>query len=291
MRDLSKELNWDVKKSNLALAAEDIMPGVMVIGNPLADFKAIQRTDNEDVLSVQKNSYKVFNNSQLIDTAQKIADASHGEIVGFNEFKGGKKVLAIVQSGNNQSQIGGNTIEDYIVIGNSHDGSSGVFIGTSTTLIRCENQFSQIQKEFSIRHTQSMNLKVDEAVEMYRTYYAARDIMYQEFDAMRHIKLSNLDITAMTDKLFDVVPNEEGELSTRKKNTLEQFDNSIIREMNDLGQNMWGYFNAVTHYSTHVRGSEASRNNNNSFGNVIGSNANFNKKALGIIRNQVAELA
>ena len=74
------------------------------------------------------------------------------------------------------------------------------------------------------------------------------------------------------------------EISTRKSNQINDFNYAIEREMTELGSNLWGYFNAVTYYTTHLRGKESQNYyKNNSYGNVLGSNANFNKKAIVLI--------
>lgn len=291
MRDLTNELNWDVVEKPLFVGGESFIPGATVISDPLANFKAINRNDNDSTIHVHKKSYQPFTNTSLIELADRLALASRGSVVGYNEFKEGRKVLAFVKSGNNTASINGNSIEDYIVIGNSHDGSSGVFIGTTTTLIRCENQFSQIQKDHVIRHTLNMDLKIEEAVGMYQAYYEAREIMYGKFREMSKVKIDDKIIESLTDRLFDIDRKAMGDedLSTRKKNNLEVFNSAVDREMTDLGKNMWGFFNGVTYYTTHKRGTNSpSFDRNNSFGNVVGSNANFNKKAIGIISNEMA---
>ena len=304
MKKLATEFGWEVQQRELILGQQMGTKNPEIIDNMLMadvpNFKAIVNGSTGEVLSTPKPGYTPLHNSQLMDAAHMMAQASNGTVEGFETFLGGRKVLAFVKAGNNTGSINGNKINDYIVIGNSHDGSSSIFIGTSTTLLRCTNQFSDIQRDFNIRHSGEIALKFEEAIEHYKKYYAQRDKMYKKFEDMSHIKIDKKIIESLTDKLFEVdrqaITAGEIEMSTRKQNQLDSFQVSLDREMTDLGSNLWGYFNAVTHYTTHRRGvngegvrSEASTRGN-SFGNVVGSNANFNKKADRIITQAMVTL-
>ena len=299
MTKLAQSFGWEVAEREIKLG------GVFGSETPIIDdltmaevpnFKAIVHGTTGDVLNVPKPTYTPLLNQQLENAAQMMADASQGTVEGFETFQGGKKVLAFVKAGNNKSKINGNSIEDYIVIGNAHDGTSRIFIGTSTTLMRCANQFADVQRDFRIGHTGDIAVKFEDAINHYRQYYIQRDVMYDRFVKMSKVKIDTSIIESLTDRLFDVdreaITKEEIELSTQKVNQIESFNDSIEGEMSDLGSNLWGYFNAVTHYTTHSRGSNGKNyESNNSFGNVVGSNANFNKKADGIITKELAILS
>lgn len=291
MKKLATTFGWEVQERELILGG--------VIGSDIQDmsmsdipsYKAIVNGATNEVLNIPKQGYTPLQNSKLEEAAHMMAKASNGTIEGFETFKGGRKVLAFVKAEHFTGKINGNEINDYIVIGNSHDGSSSIFIGTSTTLLRCANQFSSIQRDFSIRHSGEIAIKFDEAIQHYKRYYSQKEVMYKNFEDMSKVKIDKGLITSLTDRLFDVdrklLVKEGNDISSRKQNQLDGFKGSLEKEMTDLGSNLWGFFNAVTHYTTHVKGGEFT-DKNNSFGNVVGSNANFNKKASKIIMNQMA---
>jgi len=291
MSKLAQSFGWEVSQRTLSLGGnfgEEVTDLPNHYGDESEEFKAIVNNSTGEWLSVHKKGYTPLHNSQLEEAAKMMADASQGTVEGFETFQGGRKVLAFVKAGDNSNKINGNAIEDYIVIGNAHDGTSRIFIGTSTVLLRCANQFSETQRDFRIGHTGEIAVKFEEALNHYRQYYIQKDIMYDRFVRMSKVKIDTGIIESLTDRLFDVdreaVTKEEVELSTQKINSIESFKDSLEGEMSDLGSNLWGYFNAVTHYTTHKRGVGGKNyENKNSFGNVVGSNANFNKKADGII--------
>ena len=296
MTKLAQEFGWEGTQNDLIVGNQFGLVGPNQAPAIITDRKAIVNSSTGYVLNTPKLGYTPLQNSQLEDAARMMAEASGGTVEGFETFQGGKKVLAYVKAENHTGEINGNKIEDYIVIGNSHDGSSSIFIGTSTTLLRCSNQFAKIQRDFSIRHSGQIALKFEEALGHYQKYYAQRDIMHKKFVDMSKVKIDKTLIASLTDRLFDVdrvaISRDEKEISTRTQNQLDSFNVSLETEMTDLGSNLWGYFNAVTHYSTHSRGASGKNYEaNNSFGNVVGSNANFNEKASGIITRELAILA
>ena len=295
MTKLATAFGWEVQERELVLGNQ--FGKEMDIDNismqEVPNFKAIVNGATGEVLNVPKQGYSPLLNTELEEAAHMMAKVSNGSVEGFETFQGGRKVLAFIKAKNHTGMINGNEINDYIVIGNSHDGSSSIFMGTSTTLIRCANQFASIQRDLSIRHSGEISLRFEEAINHYKTYYNQRDFMYEKFEEMSKIKIDKKIIESLSDRLFDVdrveIISGKSEISTRKQNQLDHFKGSLDREMTDLGSNLWGFFNAVTHYSTHVRGGEKSiSEKNNSFGNVVGSNANFNEKANKIITKQLA---
>ena len=285
MDTLQQKLDWEIQQRNISLRSLLGSYDIEMVNQKLVpDYKAIVHNKTKEVLSIQKRTYKPLSNKNFMDSAEVLAKAANGSVVGYESFKQGRSVLAFIKSDNPFSKINGDTINDYIVFGNSHDGSSSVFMGTSTKIITCENQFSELSKEFSFKHIGEIFFKMNDAIDRYKAYYNQKQLMYADFENMQKVRIDNSLITKMTNRLFDM--HKDKESSTKKTNLLEDFNQSMEIEMTRLGKNFWGYFNAVTYYSTHFRGINSKNYaTNNSFGNVLGSNATFNKKAKTIIMN------
>lgn len=255
-------------------------------------FKEIRRDDNNQTLHVSKNSYSILHNSKIEEFAHSLAQASNGKVLGFESFKGGKRVLGFVQPEANIDEVNGDKIEDYIVIGNAHDGTCSGFIGTSTSILRCENMFSSVIKDHVIKHMGDIDEKMNQALQAYKLYYEEKQKLYQDFQKMKEIEVSPDLIQSLTDRLFDIDRQDpDAEISTRKMNNIKEFDRSLKREMNQVGENIWGFFNGVTHYTTHVRGvNKDTYQNKNSNGHVFGSNADFNRKAFKTIQEEMKKM-
>lgn len=158
VRNLDEKLTWEVESKN-------IFSGEVVGMDKIPGYKAISRNDNQVVLSVMKNSYSPMLNAEFLEIVENIRTISGFKLEGFNEFKQGKKVLAFLKNDREDFYIGGHKIEDYFLLGNSFDGSSSFFQGTSTELIRCTNAFSKIQVHSKIRHTKNIKDKISEQIQ------------------------------------------------------------------------------------------------------------------------------
>lgn len=127
----------------------------------LVGHKALFRSDNDLLLNVCKDSYTPTTNERFMEVVQKMNEITGYPVKCFDEFDGGKKVLAFLQC-TDTIEVCGHKFEDYMLIGNSHDSSSGFFIGNSNMMIRCKNRFSKVFKQLKVHHTKHHDTKIEQ---------------------------------------------------------------------------------------------------------------------------------
>ena len=81
------------------------------------------RTDNQKVLAVLSNAYKLFSNNDLKDLCREFERNTYYRLNRFVELGGGKKVLAFLENIDLQS-INRTPVKEFLVIGNSFDGTT-----------------------------------------------------------------------------------------------------------------------------------------------------------------------
>lgn len=258
------KLNWDAVKTPIT-----------VKGNEIDSHFALLRSDNDKLLHVHKSSYNVFENSEfrkLLDEMQKITGF---ENMAYQEYKDGKVVLGYLENNQNDLKVNGFDVNKYLVLGNSHDGTKGIFLGTSELMLRCMNQFGKIVKSDVIKHTKNNSSKIDDLKRAYEFYFNSLEKLTEQYTKMKNVSIDKSLIEALTKRLFDIDNNEE--VSTRKNNQVEEFNLSLMKETKDLGQNAFGFFHGVTHYTTHnIKG-------NNVMGNLFGTANKLNEKAFELV--------
>lgn len=269
MSNLLEKLNWEVLETPVKL----IIPGETPTEIIDTKHKGLVRSDNHYPLAIHGINYGTMKNSELVNYTEQVAELVNGSVLGYSEFQKGKQLLGIVKTPESIKQINDFTIQDYIIIGNSHT-NRGTFVGTSIFIPRCQNQFGRILKQLVIRHTSNSLERRKAIIGLYEKYNEEVKKLYNTFKKMREVEISPDLKEAITMRLFDIETKEEMlQLSTRKQNQIEKFNASYIEETSALGENLWGLFNAGTHYSTHKVSSK-----NNSYGNMIGTSASFNEK-------------
>lgn len=167
---VTKQLSWDI----------DLKP-VIVEGNVLPDYQSVVRNDNGRVLSLTKKTYHPATNEKFLEVVSRVHEFTGFDVEGYSVFHGGRKVLAFLKN-NEKMRIGDFDSDNYMVIGNSFDRSTGFFTGISSVVIRCTNQFSRIQTKQTIRHNKQINIKLDELVRFYKDYMRQEQQLKEVFE-------------------------------------------------------------------------------------------------------------
>lgn len=268
-----EKLNWEITE----------LPVQTVFNNTtltIGGYKTLARNDNGDVLSIKKDSYNPLTNARFMEIAELIKKYSGFELTGYQEYKNGAKVLGYLKNNGDVQKIGGHVIEDYMLIGNSFDGSTSFFSGCVTELLRCTNQFGRINQVSRIRHTANNEVKINEFLEQIKQHFAQREYMYNSFNRMGEKIVSDEVFEKALNYILEIDVNEE--ISTRKLNQKELLASCIEAESRELGKNVWGLFNGVTWYTTHELNSKEKVK-----GNIFGTPYKLNERAFNFCNNVV----
>lgn len=278
MNAVTNEIGWEVKESKVAVLkngewAED--------GN----HKAILRDDNLDRLSIVSKQYASVPNSYLIEIVERLAEQTGMPIEGYSQSNNGGIVLGYLRNPDGV-ELAGYPAKRYMVVGNSHNKTSSLFVGGSDTIIRCQNAFSRIVQNHKIRHSSNFKVKMEALLHYFKSFQEEMDRMERRFEKFHSIPIDNKIRTALIERLIDIdLGNQEAlaNMSTRKSNLLDSLNSSINREIDDMGANLFGLFNGVTHWTSNVKGAKEKV-----LGNVVGGMATINNKAYAFV-DQVAE--
>lgn len=261
---LTKSLCWDVA-----------LKPVSVQGHELSNYQAIVRTDNQHVLSVAKKTYHPATNERFIEVVSKIHELTGFEVEGYSVFQQGRKVLAFLKN-NEKMKIGNFESDNYMVVGNSFDCSTGFFTGISNVVIRCTNQFSRMNVSQNIRHNKQINLKLDELVRFYKDYMDHQNQLTKTFERWNDVLITPTTVNSFVDHVLGV-PQEK--ISTFKMNSKTNLFHSINTEISSMGSTAYGLFNGLTHYTTH-----AVKSSNKIFGNSLGHAYQLNERGFSFLK-------
>jgi hypothetical protein len=257
---LTKQLTWDI----------DLKP-IVVDGNMLSDYQSVVRNDNGHVLSLTKKTYHPATNEKFLEVVSRVHEFTGFTVEGYSVFHGGRKVLAFLKN-NEKMRVGDFDSDNYMVIGNSFDRSSGFFTGISSVVIRCTNQFSRIQTTHTIRHNREINVKLDELVRFYKDYTRQEQGLKGIFETWNQENVDAYMVEAFVDHVLEI-PKEN--VSTVKTNSKARLFHSINTEMAAVGSTAYGLFNGLTHYTTHVVNSSRKM-----FGNSLGHPYRLNQRGF-----------
>jgi hypothetical protein len=274
LKHFATELAWEVNRST------PYTQSVSGLYLPEDGYTALKRSDNNETLYITRKTYTETKNSTFMEYTHKLSEASGFAVEGFAEFDGGKKVLGYLRSTDDfVHKYLGLKSENYLVFGNSHDGSTPLFVGSVNFLLRCSNQYGRIMKGLKVRHTKNHDFRVEEFIRLVASFQAEKEEEALMLQKMNSIKIDAKILDSLANRLLNIdeTKMKEGDIlhpvTGRNKEALM---NSLIKETSDLGMTLFGAFNGITHYSTHVKKST------DAYGNLLGGNMRFNEQGLAI---------
>ena len=236
--------------------------------------KGYTPSQNADVVEMVLQGIERVQNQQL---SVKTAGA----------LQGGKRVF-IQLALQGLTKVGDDTLEKFITIIDSNDGSTGLSVGIGDLTMSCMNQFFYFYKNGTrFRHSASLTEKL-QGLPM--EIEAALGESYKMTEIYK--KLAS---TPTTKKLADQLvkhllgidrlasAQEISELSSRKKNQMDLLHEMINTEMEQKGDTLWGLHSGVTRYTTHGR-STPKRENGRIESQMVGGNAKMNLKSLEFVK-------
>ena len=108
-------LEWDI-----------IEKPVFANNKQIIGYKGIFRNDNGKLLNIAKSSYTPTHNEKFIEITEKLHEITGFPIQNYYTVDDGKKVLSFLEC-TEAIQVCGHEFKDYLMIGNSFDGSTGRF--------------------------------------------------------------------------------------------------------------------------------------------------------------------
>ena len=265
-KELLKTIKWDLKTEPLTANNRII-----------TEKKAIFRNDNNTLLGIVGKDYCPVTNSKFMEITETLTRSGEFELEGYDELNKGKTILSFLKNKNSNLKINDCLMKEYLIIGNSHDGTHPLYIGTGSSLTRCENQFYATLKVFRKKHDSPINMEDFKAETILSTYRKGKNKVYDTFNGMEKIKVDKQTIEHLIieiHKMLDIDSSIAKKDYWGKSPSMNILRESIHHEMSDLGNNAFGLFNGVTWYTSHEM-----RNAGSHFGSLKGTSNSINHKA------------
>jgi phage/plasmid-like protein (TIGR03299 family) len=220
-------LDWRVEKKPITLAGE---PGdsPWKQRDPIGGFYATVRQDTGEPLGIVGERYRVAQNReafQFID--QLLGSAVNFETAG--SLHGGRKVWVLATLPEH-IEVGGDAVRPFVLLMNSHDGSTAVIAATTPIRVVCQNTLNwglkAAQQKFSIRHTEALAQRVLEArrvldlsIDYYRQFKVLGDRLASE-------RCSEYQLRRVLDDLYP--SGTEDVASSRTRRSREATKNAVV---------------------------------------------------------------
>lgn len=226
-------------------------------------FWANVRQDTRQVLGIVGDRYRIVQNVeafQFVD--QLIGSAMHFETAG--SLHGGRQVWVLARLPE-YVEIGGDAVRCYVLLMNSHDGSTAVVAASTPVRVVCQNTLNwglaRAQQRYSIRHTD----KIREHVHQARRVLELSIDYYRQFkhtgDELAGQQITETQLRRVLDELYPSGIEDVASDRTRRsrERTKQRITDLFLRgdTQGNAPGSKWAAVNAIIEYADWIRPANA----------------------------------
>jgi phage/plasmid-like protein (TIGR03299 family) len=266
--------------------------------------KATVRASDEGQLGIVGDRYRVIQNTQAFDLFDGVVGEKLAIYHTAGSLNGGRRIWILAKLPSTIQVTRDDIVEKYILLSNSHDGTTATRVFWTPVRVVCANTESAALRGFStkdgisVRHTENAKYKLEEA----RNVLGLADQYYnklaERFQQMAKTRFTEKQMKVLVEKDLFPSPEKDGEeISTRLKNirstVLDLFDNG--KGQRPVRGTIWAAYNAVTEYADHHRATRVSAGGSEAENRLesawFGAGSGLKQKAFDLLSEKMVEIA
>ncbi len=278
-------LDWRVKKTPLFSELSEQTSIAIPDHYSVTRKRVIEGKFHYDSLGVVGNKYTCLQNRDAFNFFDRVIETGEAEYHTAGSLKEGRTIWMLAKLGDPMQIAGNDLVEKFILLCNSHDGSSCVNMAMTPIRVVCANTLSMAMskgnnsKKMSVRHTSSMLNRMSDMAE----YLGYLNETFEE-TAQVYRELAAVPVVPKTleDFFLTLVPDPKEGHNGRAASTRDKLNElyETGRGAADTDDTLWKAYNAVVE---HV---DYERNQNNQDARVrsawFGQGANLKSQALNL---------
>lgn len=241
-------LGFTVEKMKLRTESPDL---------PVENHFATVRTDTLDVLGVVGSRYCLIQNKDAFTTFDALVGEGEAIYHTAGVLGKGERIWLLAKLPDYIRVNGGDVVEKYLLLTNSHDGSGPVRVKLTPIRVVCENTLALAlggtEQEVRIRHTAQAEAKLKTAHEILgltNKLYAELDHI---FNCMSEKRIGGKALVEYVKTIFPAISDSENRsrITQTREKVLELAETGRGAELSK--GTVWGAYNAVTEFVDHYR--------------------------------------
>lgn len=253
---------------------------VIVDGNEVPNYKANVRDNDNSVLGIVTDRYRIVQNTEAFDfTDSLIGDEVRYETAG--SLRKGKTIWLLAKMP--EKKVLDDAFDPYICFSNSHDGTGAIKVCMTPIRVVCNNTLNlalnSASRTWSTKHVGDISAKLAEAKHTLMLANDYMDNLAEEADRLANSTISNEEIFNIIKELFPIDKDD----SDRQKNNVMKIRQDIITcyfapDLVKFANTKWGVINAVSDWCGHAapnRNTVEYRDNN--WGRIMGGHPVLDK--------------
>lgn len=239
----------------------DLVSMTTTDGIPVPQKRAVDRTDTNDVLGVVGGNYVPVQNRQAFNFLDAVVADGGLRYHTAGALRKGERIWLLAKlPGQIRVRFSEDVSEKYLLLSNSHDGSSTLRVHYTSIRVVCSNTLSLADREsrgegIAIRHQGNLASKVRQAQDVLGLAKRYFDDLEGQIDLMARHYPSYSQVAAYFKNL---VPDPEEGNKARAQNVRSElfrlYENGKGQDIPEIRGTTWAVLNSVTEYVDHLRG-------------------------------------
>lgn len=270
---VAANLDWEVEL--IEIYTKDKKGVELGIGDYYASCR---KTDNK-ILGVVGSDYKPLQNSEAFSWFQPFLDDKKAIIDTAGSLKGGRRVWILAKKKDTKLEVkNDDIIENFILLSNSHDGSSAVRVGFTPIRVVCMNTLtfaheSKASKLLRVKHTAKIIKNLEEIREMMNVAHNEFTATVTQYKKLADKDINSEDLKKYVKVVFDIKdPARSKKIMPKVESLFENGKGSDLAK-----KTYWGAYNAVNEYLNYNIGTSRDSRLDSLW---FGQGSEINKKAL-----------
>ncbi|QDT29897.1 hypothetical protein Enr10x_52540 [Gimesia panareensis] len=238
----------------------DLRPLVTEEGLPVPQRKAVVRSDSNAVLGVVGNSYQPVQNHQCFGFLDSVVSDGRLRYHTAGALGQGERVWMLAKiPGEIRIKDSEDVTEQYLLLSNSHDGSSALRMYFTPIRVVCANTLGVAERRsrgqgVSIMHKGNLSSKVAEAQNVLGFAKRFYDNLDDNINRLAHHYPSRKQLDNYFSTLYPETPDSKNQrVKNIRKNLEYLFENGRGQNILETKLTSWAAFNAVTEFVDHHR--------------------------------------
>ena len=268
-------LDWEVGLKDL-----QTVDGVPV------NHRATYRKTDGSILGVVGPRYTPLQNRDSFDWFQPFLDAGECALHTAGSLHSGQKVWVLAQLNRDNSEIvTGDEVSKFILLSNSHDGTTAIRVGYTPIRVVCANTLAWAHSNTNsqlirIRHTRSSKSNLENVRDIMDNINAGFEATAEQFRFLASKDFNQADIRRYVKVMLGIEGTIDGDIKTRTRNIMDEIL-ALVEGPKQSATNVrgtwWAAYNGYNEYLNYNKG----RTEDNRLDSLwFGANANDNNKAL-----------
>jgi phage/plasmid-like protein (TIGR03299 family) len=268
-------LDWEVGLKDLQT----------VDGVPVS-HRATYRKSDGSILGVVGPRYTPLQNKDAFDWFQPFLDANECAIHTAGSLHYGQKVWVLAQLNRDNSEIvSGDEVCKFILLSNSHDGTTAIRVGYTPIRVVCVNTLAFAHnntnsKLIRIRHTRSSQKNLENVRDIMDNINAEFEATAEQYRFLAGKNFNQADINKYVKVVLGIDKTPDEDIKTRTRNIMDEIMARIEgpkQSATNVRGTWWAAYNGFNEYLNYAKG----RTTDNRLDSLwFGTNANDNMKAL-----------